>query len=210
MREAADTAAGQRDAEAGTAAGQRDADAGTAAGQRDADAGTAAGQRDAEAVSRFVEDLTFALAQMGFPRMPARVLAALFTTDSGRLTAAELAATLQASPAAISGAVRYLTQLAVIRTEGEPGSRRHFYRVPDNMWEEVSRSRDGLMGRWAAVARTGVGILGAGTPAGARMAGTAEYLEFVSEELPQVMARWQQHKAALDGQAAVPAAGDDA
>jgi predicted transcriptional regulator len=173
-------------------------------------AGTAAAQRDAEAVSRFVEDLTFALIQMGFPRMPARVLAALYTTDSGRLTAAELAATLQASPAAISGAVRYLIQLAVIRREGEPGSRRHFYRVPDNMWEEVSRSRDGLMGRWAAVARAGVGVLGAGTPAGARMADTAEYLEFVSQELPQVMARWQQHKAALDGHAAGPAAGDTA
>jgi predicted transcriptional regulator len=162
---------------------------------------TAAQRRDAEAVSRFVEELTFALVQMGFPRMPARVLAALFTTDSGRLTAAELAAGLQASPAAISGAARYLIQIDVIRREGEPGSRRHFYRVPDNMWEEVSRSRDRLMSRWAGVMRGGVSVFGADTPAGSRLAGTADYLDFVGGELPQVLRRWQQHKAALNGQA---------
>jgi predicted transcriptional regulator len=162
-------------------------------------ADTGAPQRDAAAVSQFVEDLTFALVQMGFPRMPARVLAALFTADSGRLTAAELAAELQASPAAISGAVRYLIQLSVIRREGEPGSRRHYYRVPDNMWEEVSLNRDGLMSRWAAVVRGGVGVFGADTPAGVRLAETADYLDFVSAELPQVMRRWQEHKAALNG-----------
>ena len=39
----------------------------------------------------------------------ARVLASLLATDSGRLTAAELAEQLlQASPAAVCGAVRYL------------------------------------------------------------------------------------------------------
>ena len=40
--------------------------------------------------------------------MPARVFSALLATDSGRLTAAELAERLQISPAAVSGAVRYL------------------------------------------------------------------------------------------------------
>jgi hypothetical protein len=148
------------------------------------------------AVSRFVEDYAFALVQMGFPRMPARVLVALFITDAGRLTAAELAESLQASPAAVSGAVRYLIQIGLVRREGEPGSRRHYYRVPDDCWEEVLRLRDGLTGRWAALVRDGIGILGADTPAGARLAETAEFLEFVSVELPQVILRWQEHKAA--------------
>jgi hypothetical protein len=153
-------------------------------------------------LSRFIEDFTFALMQMGFPRMPARVIVALSITDSGRLTAAELASALQASPGAVSGAVRYLTQLMVIRREGEPGSRRHYYRVPDNMWEETVDSRNIQMSRWAAVARGGAGILGQDTPAGIRMAETANYLEFVSSELPGVMRRWQEHKAALDGRTA--------
>jgi predicted transcriptional regulator len=136
---------------------------------------------------------------MGFPRMPARVFVALITTDSGRLTAAELSDALQASAAAVSGAVRYLIQLGLIRREGEPGSRRHYYRVPDNWWDDLLSARDSLMGRWTAVMREGAGILGTTTPAGARIAESARYFEFLATEVPQVMRRWREHKAELDG-----------
>jgi predicted transcriptional regulator len=156
-------------------------------------------ERDAEAVSRWVEDFVFALIQMGFPRMPARVFVALITTDSGRLTAAELSETLQASAAAVSGAVRYLIQLGLVRREGEPGSRRHQYRVPDNWWDELLSARDSLMGRWTAVMREGAGILGTATPAGARIAESARYFEFLTTEMPQVMRRWHERKAERDG-----------
>jgi DNA-binding transcriptional regulator GbsR (MarR family) len=139
--------------------------------------------RNDEAVRRFVEDFASALAEMGVPRMPARVFVALLTSDSGRLTAAELAARLRASPAAMSGAVRYLIQTGLVRREGEPGSRRHYYRVPDDVWDELST------------------ILGADTPAGARIAESVRYFEFVSAELPLVITRWRERRAALDGQA---------
>jgi predicted transcriptional regulator len=158
-------------------------------------------QRDDAAVSRFVEDFASALVEMGVPRMPARVFAALLTSDSGRLTAAELATGLRASPAAMSGAVRYLIQVGLVRREGEPGSRRHYYRVPDNVWDEVIRIRDRLMARWTGVLREGIEILGADTPAGARIAESVRYFEFVSAELPPVIARWRERKATLDGEA---------
>jgi predicted transcriptional regulator len=161
--------------------------------------GEAAAERDAEAVSRWVEDFVFALIQMGFPRMPARVFVALIATDSGRLTAAELSDDLQASAAAVSGAVRYLIQLGLVRREGEPGSRRHHYRVPDNWWDEVLKVRDSLMGRWAAVMYEGAGILGPATPAGARIAESARFFEFLSSEMPRVMRRWRERKAEFDG-----------
>jgi len=56
-------------------------------------------QRNGEAVSRFIERFAAVLTEAGIPRMPARIFAALLASDSGRLTAAELAAQLQASPA---------------------------------------------------------------------------------------------------------------
>ena len=59
--------------------------------------------RDEEAVRLFVERFAAALAESGLQRMPARVFAALQATDTGRLTAAELAEILQVSPAAVSG-----------------------------------------------------------------------------------------------------------
>jgi len=155
--------------------------------------------RDDAAVGRFVEDLASTLIEMGFPRMPARVFAALLTSDSGRLTAADLAARLQASPAAVSGAVRYLIQIAMVRRETEPGSRRHYYRTPDNVWGEVIGIRDQLMARWTSVLRDGVDVLGADTPAGARVAESARFFEFVSSELPLVVAKWRESRAARDG-----------
>jgi len=39
-------------------------------------------------------------------------------------------------------------------------------------------------------------LVGRDTPAGARMADSVQYFEFVSAELPRVQARWQEYKAA--------------
>jgi DNA-binding transcriptional regulator GbsR (MarR family) len=174
------------------------------AGTRQAAAGHAGAPapRDEAAVRRFIEDFAQALTEMGVPRMPARVFVALVTSDPGRLTAAELAATLHASPAAMSGAVRYLLQLGLIRREGEPGSRRHYYRVPDDVWGEIISIRNRTMARWTAVLREGLPILGTDTPAGLRIADSVRFFEFVSAELPLVIDRWQDRKAALDGRPA--------
>ena len=56
--------------------------------------------------------------------MPARVFAALLFCDAGGLTSAELTELRSVSPAAISGAVRYLSQLGFISRDRKPGSRR--------------------------------------------------------------------------------------
>src|ERR1700730_19198199 len=77
----------------------------------------------------FIEKFAAVLSLAGFPAMPARVFVALLVTDAGRLTAAELADLLQISPAAVSGAVRYLGGLGLVDKERVPGSRRACYRV---------------------------------------------------------------------------------
>jgi predicted transcriptional regulator len=156
----------------------------------------AAANRDDKAVARFVEDLASALMEMGVPRMPARVFSALLTTDAGRLTATELADGLQVSPAAVSGAVRYLLQIGMVRRESEPGSRRHYYRAPNDVWDEVIGIRDRLMARWTGVLREGVEVLGADTPAGQRVADSVRFFEFVSTELPSVIGRWRERRPA--------------
>lgn len=149
------------------------------------------------AVSNFIERFASVLVEAGIPRMPARVFAALFAADSGKLTADDLSQQLKASPAAVSGGVRYLIGVGMVRREGEPGSRRHHYLVPDNVWDEVIRGRDRLMERWAETLREGIDLLGADTPAGVRMADSVDYFEFVIAELPRVHKRWLEHKASM-------------
>ncbi|MDH6580551.1 DNA-binding transcriptional regulator GbsR (MarR family) [Kitasatospora sp. MAP5-34] len=147
-------------------------------------------ERDEAAVLTFVERFAGVLADTGFARMPARVFAALLATDSGRLTAAELAENLQISPAAVSGAVRYLVQLNLVGREREPGSRRDRYRVHDDVWYEAAMRRDQMLVRWEGSLREGVTVLGADSPAGARMAESLAFFEFLRGELPALLARW--------------------
>jgi DNA-binding transcriptional regulator GbsR (MarR family) len=147
--------------------------------------------RDEAAVQRFIEGFASALTDGGVPRMPARVFAALLATDSGRLTAAELAERLQVSPAAISGAVRYLTQVALVSREREPGSRRDHYRLLNDLWYEAALRREPLLTRWERSMREGMEALGPDTPAGARLAESMAFFEFLQEELPAVLERWR-------------------
>jgi len=160
---------------------------------------------DADRVYRFIERLSSVLSEAGFPRMPARVFVALLTSDSGLLTASQLADLLHASPAAVSGGVRYLLQVGLASSEREPGSRRHRYRMPDNVWHEITAIRDRMFGRWAVVLQDGIEVVGPGSPAGARLASTVRYFEFLQAEMPMLLARWREREAAT---AAGDASGD--
>ncbi|MCT9141492.1 GbsR/MarR family transcriptional regulator [Streptomyces violarus] len=150
--------------------------------------------RDAEAVSRFVESFAAQLVEAGMPRMPARVFAALLSSDEGARTSAELGEQLRISPAAVSGAVRYLAQTHMVSREREPGSRRERYRVHGDQWYEALTNRETVLKRWEGALREGVTSLGANTPAGRRMAETLAFFEFVEVEIVQMMERWRVHR----------------
>lgn len=164
----------------------------TAAGSgREAESGSG---RDAEAVSRFVEHFAAQLVEAGVPRMPARVFAALLASDTGALTSAELGEQLRISPAAVSGAVRYLAQVHLVSREREPGSRRERYRVHRDQWYEALTNREAVIKRWEDALREGVDSLGADTPAGLRLAETLAFFEFMEGELVAMMERWRVHR----------------
>ena len=148
-------------------------------------------RRDDDATRDFVERFAAAMVEGGMPRMPARAFAVLLTEDEGGTTAAHLAETLQASPAAVSGAVRYLSQVRLITRIKLPGDRHETYRLRDEGWYEVIYDREAEVARWAALARQGEAAVGASTPAGQRLADTAAFFEFLQEEMPGLLARWR-------------------
>ncbi|MEV6506853.1 MarR family transcriptional regulator [Streptomyces sp. NPDC051642] len=150
--------------------------------------------RDQEAVSKFVESFAAQLVEAGMQRMPARVFAALLSSDDGAMTSADLGEQLQISPAAVSGAVRYLAQTHMVSREREPGSRRERYRVQGNQWYEALTNREAVLKRWEIALREGVGSLGAETPAGRRLAETLAFFEFVDGEIAAMMERWRTYR----------------
>ncbi|MFH9420478.1 GbsR/MarR family transcriptional regulator [Streptomyces sp. NPDC017529] len=150
--------------------------------------------RDEEAVSRFVERFAAELTEAGMQRMAARVFAALLASDSGALTSAELSERLRISPAAVSGAIRYLVQVNMVRREREPGTRRDRYRLFNELWYETLGRRDHMLTRWEDVLREGAKSLGPDTPAGARVAETVAFFEFMQDELARMLDRWREHR----------------
>ncbi|GGV20142.1 GbsR/MarR family transcriptional regulator [Streptomyces griseoflavus] len=150
--------------------------------------------RDPEAVSRFVEHFAAQLVEAGLPRMPARVFGALLASDTGVLTSAQLGEQLKISPAAVSGAVRYLARQRMVSREREPGSRRERYRVHGDQWYEALTNRETVIRRWEEALREGVGSLGPDTPAGRRLAETLAFFEFVEKEVEAMMDRWRAHR----------------
>ncbi|MHB9860164.1 GbsR/MarR family transcriptional regulator [Streptomyces sp. YIM S03343] len=170
------------------------AEAAGAAAAAAAAAEAGAAERDPEAVSKFVESFAAQLVEAGMQRMPSRIFAALLASDEATMTSAEIGEQLQVSPAAVSGGVRYLSQVHMVSREREPGSRRERYRVHSNQWYEALTNREAVITRWEAALRDGVASLGPETPAGRRMAETLAFFEFVEGEISAMMERWRVHR----------------
>ncbi|MEU5436053.1 helix-turn-helix domain-containing protein [Streptomyces sp. NPDC020719] len=138
--------------------------------------------RDAEAVRRYEETLTTVLMQSGTPQMMARVLACLFISDAGSLTASELVRHLQVSPASVSKAIAFLEEQNLVRRERDE-RRRERYIIDADVWYESMMASARGTAHLADTARQGVGVLGSATPAAARLENIARFLDFVSESI---------------------------
>jgi len=143
--------------------------------------------------AEFVESLGGSLAQMGFPRMPARVFALLLAASEDTLTARELAERLGVSAAAISGAVRYLEQFRMITRTRTPGDRLDRFGVGGNIWEHAiqaeAASFDALL-RLFDRALADIDFGGAKD----RVAETRDFLAFYQAEIPDLIRRWRESR----------------
>ncbi|MFI6688316.1 helix-turn-helix domain-containing protein [Streptomyces sp. NPDC050485] len=136
--------------------------------------------RDAEAVREYEETFATVFMQQGLPKMTSRVLASLYTTDEGSLTASELVQRLQVSPASISKAVTLLDSQGLIRRERDE-RRRERYVVDNDVWYQGMIAAARGHAQLVETARKGVNVLGPDTPAAARLENIARFVDFVGE-----------------------------
>ncbi|MET8086175.1 helix-turn-helix domain-containing protein [Micromonospora sp. NPDC005237] len=138
--------------------------------------------RDAEAVAEYEETFTTVLMASGLNKMSARVLTCLFTTDTGSLTASELAQRLQVSPASISKAIAFLESQSLVRRERDE-RRRDRYVVDNELFYQATIASARANDQLVETARQGVAVLGPHTPAAARLENIARFLDFISESI---------------------------
>lgn len=142
-----------------------------------------------EAARRYADQLAALLDAAGFPRMPARVLMALLTSENGELTSEQISRTLDVSPAAVSGAVRYLQSLQIVRAGSLPGTRRRVYRLVPG-WYTVTLTRSGLYSELRELTRDRPAALAPGTPAGQRVQEMADFYAFLNRKFPELLDEW--------------------
>jgi len=150
---------------------------------------------EVKAVDDLEEQFVEIMIATGLSRMTARVLASLYLTDSGSLTAAELTRHLQVSPASISKAVGELEHQALVRRERDPRRRRDHYVIDADAlfrgWMASARQNTQV----ADFARRAAGTLGAASPAGIRLLDIGDFFDHVGRAMLQAAEQWRQAHA---------------
>jgi DNA-binding transcriptional regulator GbsR (MarR family) len=121
----------------------------------------------------------------------ALVLSIVLAAPEESLTARELADRLQVSPAAISGAVRYLGTLNLVRRTRRTGERVDRFGLGDEVWAPVFEAE---LSAYRPLMQACVRALQSGKITGSgreRVEETREFLEFMSVEMEELLARWR-------------------
>ena len=142
--------------------------------------------RSEDEVRAFVERLGSALTDAGMARLPARAFAAMLADEDGRMTSA------------VSGAVRYLSQVLFLHREREPGTRRDVYVVREDAWHDaIVNMRRTYAPIQAAIASGVDAVGGPATQAGERLSSSADFLDFIADEMTAIAQRWEEHRKTL-------------
>lgn len=148
--------------------------------------------RDPEAVRQFVEHLAMTFANLGFNRMAARVLGVLMAAEEDGLTAGEIGERLGVSPAAVSGAVRYLITTGLVQKSPVPNSRSDLYRLPQDEWYIAGVVKGGVYRSIAGIVEEGVQAVGDDeSNAALRLREMRDFFLFIQEEMLGVLEKWQ-------------------
>lgn len=144
---------------------------------------------------QLVEEFGLLYEQMGVTRMAGRVSGYLLMCDPPVQSLTQIAAALEVSKAAVSGAAHALLQFGVVELVGEPGQRGDFYRALPGQMDSMLRldhvrTLHALLERGlASVADKDQTHSNYGL-----MHDLRDFSVFLEAEIPGVIARWQRHQ----------------
>jgi hypothetical protein len=148
-----------------------------------------------DGVAEFIEGFALVLNKAGMQRMAARVFGALIAAQGDGLTAKAIGEVLGVSPAAVSGAVGYLTSTGLAIRVRTPGERVDHYLVDGTTWAEAVALESVLLHELGDWLTKGVAGVPAGSPAHQRMTETRDFYLFLAAEMPKLVQRWHASRA---------------
>jgi DNA-binding transcriptional regulator GbsR (MarR family) len=141
------------------------------------------------------ERLALVLTEHGLQRMTSRVLAALLFTEQPTMTAGDLAGRLQASPGAISAAIKMLTSVGLVEKVPAPASRRDHYRLRDNAWAVLYTNQNEVLDAMLDAAEVGIAATPGKSLARHRLIQMRDFYEFLLSEIPSLLDRWRRQSS---------------
>ncbi|MEV4465208.1 MarR family transcriptional regulator [Micromonospora echinofusca] len=143
------------------------------------------------------ERLALTLIEGGLQRMAARTLAVFLFTDQESLTAGDIAERLDASAGSVSVAVKSLLTVGLIERLPAPGSRREHYHLRDDAWAVLFTGQNTVIQLMLQAAQAGIDTTAANDPAHRRLTQMRNFYQFMLDEIPALLERWQQHQRSL-------------
>lgn len=143
----------------------------------------------------FVASLERHLVRRGLPPMPSRVWAWLLVCEPAEQTAEELATALHASRGSISGAVRDLERLRIIRRTRRRGERRERFHIPRGSIRQLVASMEGVLREGREIADEGLAAIAERPPeARSRLQEFRDVYAYYEQEWPAVIERYLQSR----------------
>lgn len=140
---------------------------------------------------QFIEDFALAMTNAGMQRMASRAFGALLSSESGALTAREIADVLDVSPAAVSGAVNYLEQAKLVRRARLAGERVDCFVLGDDSWYTALTSRNEIFEELNRALDRGIESLPESSGAHNRLSETRDFFAYINAEMPKMVERWR-------------------
>jgi len=145
--------------------------------------------------ARFVEALEQHLVRRGMSPMPARVWAWLLVCDPAEQTAEDLATALHASRGSISGAVRDLERMRIVRRARRRGERRERFFIQEGSVQKLVATMEGVLHEGREIADEGLTEIASRPPESrARLEEFRDVYAYYEQEWPAVVERYLQSR----------------
>jgi DNA-binding transcriptional ArsR family regulator len=126
---------------------------------------------------------TFFSERYGLPPITGRILGWLMICDPPEQSAADIAGSIGASRASLTTNMRLLTGGGLVHRLTRPGGRTAYYRIDDDAWEKVIRSRVESMMAFGKIADEGISLVGRTGARATRIRAAREFFQWAAERL---------------------------
>src|SRR5512140_138704 len=146
----------------------------------------------------YIEEYGVCMETSGLPRMAGRIVGLLLICTPPHQAADQIARVLDASKGTVSTMTRLLMQLGLIEKLGLPGERRDYFRLRQDLWEQMLALQLAEISQMRELAERGLALLDGASPSEMeRLREMYELHAFFEKEMPGLLERYKKTRVEI-------------